>query len=255
MIDSHCHLADPKFALDLPEVLQRAKAAGIDHFMAIADTLVEAKKCIELADSHSEIFCTVGIHPHGAKDWQEGDDDRLRSLVASSSKVKAMGEIGLDYHYDHSPRDIQRDVFGTQLLLAKELSLPSVVHCREAVEDVRAIIQEVDPVSLVIHCCTEEWEDVQELVAKGYFLSFTGIATYPNAIAVRRTIERCPLSQMMIETDSPYLAPVPHRGKRNEPAYVIEVARVIAQIKGLSLEEVQRATTEQTLAFFNLGAL
>jgi TatD DNase family protein len=254
MIDSHCHLADAQFA-DLEAVLERAKAAGVEHVISIADTLAEAERCIRIAEAHPQLFATVGIHPHTAKEWQEGDDERIRTLVASSPKVKAIGEIGLDYHYDHSPRDIQRDVFGTQLLLAKELNLPAVIHCREAVEDVRKIIEEVRPIKAVIHCCTEVWADVAPLVDRGIFLSFTGIATYPTAVDIRKTIEMCPLSKMMIETDAPYLAPVPHRGKRNEPAYVLEVAKLIAKVKNIPLAEVDSVTSRNAMAFFALGTL
>lgn len=255
MIDSHCHLADAQFTHDLAGVLDRAKRAGLSACVSIGDDLKESHRCIELARQHPQLFATVGIHPHNAKNWQDGDDERIRELVRSSPKVVAVGEIGLDYHYDNSPRDMQRDVFGTQLMLAKELNLPAVVHCREAIEDVRKIIDEVAPPKLVIHCCTENWEDVKPLVEKGYHLSFTGIATYPTAVEIRKTIEHCPLEQLMIETDAPYLAPVPYRGTRNEPAHVAEIAKLVAKIKNIGLAEVDHVTTQTTLAFFGLEEL
>jgi TatD DNase family protein len=255
MIDSHCHLADAQFTHDLDAVLDRAKRAGLSACVTIGDDLKESQRCIELARQHPQLFATVGIHPHNAKHWQDGDDERIRELVRSSPKAVAVGEIGLDYHYDNSPRDMQRDVFGTQLMIAKELNLPAVVHCREAIEDIRKIIEEVAPPKLVIHCCTENWEDVKPLVEKGYHLSFTGIATYPTAVEIRKTIEQCPLEQLMIETDAPYLAPVPYRGTRNEPMHVAEIAKLVAKIKNIGLMEVDHVTTQTTLAFFGLEEL
>ncbi|MEK7218528.1 MAG: TatD family hydrolase, partial [Patescibacteria group bacterium] len=190
--------------------------------------------------------------PHNAKQWMEENLHQLEMMVRQSPKVRAVGEIGLDYHYDYSPRDVQRKVFDDQLKLTKEINISAVVHNRESITDLLAIIERVDPPKLVLHCCTETWEDVKGLVARGYFLSFTGIATYPNAGEVRETIRHCPLEQMMVETDAPYLAPVPHRGKRNEPAFVREVAKLIAKIKGLSPEEVERITTGNAEEFFGL---
>lgn len=252
MIDSHCHLADKQFDADLGAVIGRANEAGVTQMITIADTIAEGEKCIEIARRYDQVFCTVGVHPHEAKQWKRGDGDRIRSLVASSNKVKAVGEIGLDYHYNHSPQADQRAVFLEQLSLAHELSMPAVVHCRNAVEDVRTIVDEVEPLQLVIHCCTEKWSDVSWAVECGYFLSFTGIATYPASHDIRDTIKHCPLQQMMIETDCPYLAPVPHRGKRNEPAFVTEVLKEVAKIKDISIEEADRITTKNTIEFFQL---
>lgn len=252
MIDSHCHLADPQFADDLDEVLVRAKKAGITRMVTIADSLPEAEKCIEIAERHMHVFATVGVHPHNAKEWKRGDGDKLKEMVERSKKVKAIGEIGLDYHYDHSPRGDQRAVFLEQLTLSREFGLPAVVHCREAIDDVQRIVREVEPLQLVLHCCTEKWEDVEWLVNLGHLLSFTGMATYPKLKEIHDTIKHCPLECMMIETDAPYLAPVPHRGKRNEPAYVVEVAKAIADIKGVSVEEVEETTTKNAEQFFGI---
>lgn len=254
MIDSHAHLADMQFATDIEEVLHRAEEHGIEAMIAIADSIDEGRKCLFLAENHDQIYCTIGVHPHTAQGWKEGDGDTLRRLILSSPKVKAVGEIGLDYHYNFSPRDIQKSVFREQLLLAKQLGLPSVVHCREAIGDLRTIIEEVQPPRLVLHCCTEKWEDVAWLIDAGHLLSFTGIITYANAGDIRETVKRCPLDRLMIETDAPYLAPVPHRGKRNEPAFVVEVAKKVAEIKGVALEEADRQTTANTVAFFGLGS-
>ena len=253
MIDSHCHLADAQFEGDLLDVIARAKEAGVEQMVTIADSLEEAEKCLQIAEQYDQIFCTVGVHPHHAKDWRPGDGEKIKKMLQTSKKARAVGEIGLDYHYDHSPRGTQRAVFLEQLTIAKELGLPSVVHCREAVKDIRTIVEEVEPLQLVLHCCTEKWEDVEWMLKLGHFLSFTGMITYPKATEIHRTIEQCPLHQMMIETDSPYLAPVPHRGKRNEPAYVAEVLMKIATIKGVSVAEVEEQTTNNARMFFGLG--
>jgi TatD DNase family protein len=252
MIDSHCHLADQKFDIDLFDVVNRAKDSGIQMMICIADTLGEAKKCIDIAEQYPQIFATVGVHPHTSSHWTEDSEKQVRELVTSSKKVKAIGEIGLDFHYDLSPRDTQKKVFHQQLVIAKELDLPSVVHCREAVEDVWSIVRDVNPKKLVVHCCTEKFEDVKKFLEKGYLLSFTGIATYPNAQDIRECIRQCPMDQLMIETDAPYLAPVPYRGKRNEPAFVMEVAKLIAELKGIALQEVDEQTTKNTVEFFCL---
>lgn len=232
--------------------------------ITIADSIPESRFCLRIAEDFDNVFCTVGVHPHHAKDWKPSDADVLRSLVTSSPKVRAIGEIGLDYHYNFSPRDTQRPAFRAQLALAEELSLPVVVHCREAqnhslrsgsgqaIADVRADLKGMDFSKVVLHCCSETWEDVGDLVAQGLRLSFTGIATYPQSEEIRRTIRECPIEQIMVETDSPYLAPVPYRGKRNEPAFVQEVAKLVAQIKQLSLEEVDRITTQNAVEFFQL---
>ena len=254
MIDSHCHLADSKFENDVEEVLLRAKQAGVERIVTIADTLEEAERCIAIAEKYPQVFCTVGVHPHEAKRWGEGSWETMWELVRSSKQVKAIGEIGLDYHYDHSPRPKQQEVFQEQLKLANELQLPVVVHCRNAIGDIWKIIDEMRPEKLVLHCCTEVFEDVQKFLERGYLLSFTGIATYPKSEAIRETICKCPLAQMMIETDAPYLAPQGFRGKRNEPAFIVEVAKLIAELKGVSLEEVDRVTTANAVEFFGLPA-
>ena len=252
MIDSHCHLADKKFAADVDAVIERAKAVGIDTMITIADSLEEADECIAIAEAHENIFATVGVHPHHAKDWQGSDVARIRDLVTKSKKAKAIGEIGLDFHYDFSPRDVQQRAFQEQLALAKEIGLPVVIHCREAIHDLKEIIKQVGAKNIVMHCCTEKWDDVKDLVAEGAFLSFTGMITYANAQTIRDTVKECPLNQLMIESDSPYLSPQAQRGKRNEPAFVVEVAKAVAEIKGISLEEVAAATTQNAIKFFRL---
>lgn len=252
MIDSHCHLAAAEFATDRNAVIARAVSAGVTRMVTIADTLEEARQCIEIANEFSEVFCAVGVHPHHAATWRGEDTTTLKTLAQSSPRVRAIGEIGLDYHYDRSPRDVQEVVFREQLLLAKHLGLPAVIHSRDAADDMLRIIRDIEPPSIVIHCCTDAWADVREFVERGYMLSFTGIVTYPKSDVIRDTIRNCPLTQMMIETDAPFLAPVPHRGKRNEPAFVAEVAHAIAEIKGIGMQEVDEVTTENATRFFSL---
>lgn len=252
MIDSHCHLADKAFDADRMQVIARAKNAGVVAMMTIADDLHEAEKCIALCEQFDDLYCTVGVHPHRASEWKDGDRERVNAMIASSPKVKAVGEIGLDYHYDFSPRDTQKDVFREQLLLAKELKLPAVVHCREAIADVRAIIEEVDAGPFVLHCCTEKWEDIEWILERGSILSFTGIVTFPKSTDIHETVRNCPLEAMMVETDAPYLAPIPHRGKRCEPAFVLDTARFIAAMKGLSYEQFDAVVHRTTVAFFGL---
>ncbi|MBU0457965.1 TatD family hydrolase [Patescibacteria group bacterium] len=252
MIDSHAHLADKKFTRDLDEVIFRAKEEGVSHIITIADTIREGEKCIQIAEKYSNVFAVVGVHPHAAKNWQDSDSERLKKLISSSGRVKAIGEIGLDYFYDNSPRNVQQKVFKTQLEIARDLDFPVVIHCRKAIDNLKTIINEVGHSKLVIHCCTEEWNDISDLVDRGLLLGFTGIATYPKSSDIREVIKNCPLDQIMIETDAPYLAPDSKRGKRNEPAFVVEVAKLIAEIKGVSYEEVDEVTTKNTVEFYGL---
>ncbi len=251
MIDSHCHLADRKFRSDLDQVVDRAKQAGVSQLITISDTLKEGTECLKICDKYQNVFCAVGVHPHASKNWQEGDDERLMKMV-SSDKAVAIGEIGLDYYYDNSPRDVQRKVFEAELRIAKDMDVSVVVHCRDAIDDLKKIIDEVSYERIVIHCCTEKWEDVSDLISRGFMFGFTGIATYAKSEHIREVIKNCPLEQMMIETDSPYLAPEKFRGKRNEPAFVMEVAKLVAEVKGVSLEEVDRVTTKNAEGFFDM---
>ena len=252
MIDSHCHLAASEFSQDIDATITRAMQTGVTRFIAISDTMKDIEPSRLFAEKYEQVFYTAGVHPHEASSFDRTRDLALIQKAAEHPKCLAIGEIGLDYHYMHSPKDTQQRVFEAQLALAKQLDLPAVVHCRDAVEDVWTIVQHVQPRMLVIHCCTEKWKDVERFVAAGYFLSFTGIITYPKSDDIRHTVGECPLSQLMIETDSPFLAPVPYRGKRNEPAFVLEVAKKVAEIKGISLVEVDRITTENTEKFFSL---
>lgn len=252
MIDSHCHLADAKFDADIEAVVTRANAAGVSGMICIADSMAEGEKCRAIAERFACVSWTMGVHPHVAAGFDFAHDPGKIRAALKHPKCKAVGEIGLDYHYMNSPKDVQQRAFEEQLKIAKECDVPAVVHCRDAVEDVWAVINHVKPDKLVVHCCTERWHDVERFVAAGYFLSFTGIATYPKSDVIRDCIAHCPLAQMMIETDSPYLAPVPHRGKRNEPSFVVEVAAIIAKTKNMDLADVITTMDANTVTFFDL---
>lgn len=241
-----------KFSSDIAEVIARAAAVGIDRLVTIADSLPEGQECLQIAEQYDQIFCTIGVHPHNASSWDKRSAMRLRELATSSNTVVAIGEIGLDYHYMNAPKEDQMRAFREQLQIANDLSLPVVVHNRESIGDLLPIVADLQPKKLVLHCNTEKWEDCSELIEMGYLFGFTGIATYPKSEEVRRTIQRCPLEHMMIETDAPYLAPQSQRGKRNEPAFLKETAELIADIKGISLEEFDAITTKNTEEFYGL---
>ena len=253
MIDSHCHLADSRFDSDFLDVLSRARDRGVDRFVAIADTFEEGDRCLKLANKYDQIFCTMGVHPHRASTWNLSEGKAKIVEAAQHPKMVAVGEIGLDYHYMNSPKEDQIKAFRDQIEIAKELELPLVVHNRDSIEDLMTVINELQPPHMVLHCCTEEWGNVLELIDRGYLFGFTGIATYPKSQAIRDTIKHCPLKQMMVETDAPYLSPEGYRGKRCEPAYVVEVAALIAEIKGVSYEEVDRITTANTEEFYAIS--
>ncbi len=252
MIDSHCHITAKEFDADRGLTIERAKAAGVTTLVTICDEMGDIPKCQELAEKFDHIFYSAGVHPHHAKLFDAARDLPIIRAAAKNKKCKAIGEIGLDYHYMNSPKDTQQRVFEYQLKLAKELDLPAVVHCRDAVEDVWTIVSHVKPKKLVVHCCTEKWSDVSRFVEAGYLLSFTGIVTYPKAEDIRETVKQCPLESLMVETDAPFLAPVPHRGKRCEPMHVVETAKKIAEIKGVDLGEVDRVTTKTAKKFFSI---
>lgn len=252
VIDSHCHLASADFDTDLEAVIARAESAGVKQMVCISDSLAEAEKCLQIANKYDHIFYTVGVHPHCAKDWQAGDETRVQTLMSASKKAKAVGEIGLDYHYNFSEPATQQKAFREQLRIAKDLGVPAVVHCREAVSDLRRIIEEVDCRQFVIHCCTESFTDISWVLDRGGLLSFTGIATFPKSELIRDCIRQTPLDRLMIETDAPYLAPIPHRGKRNEPAYVAEVLKLVAELKNVSVVEAEQVITKTTKEFFGI---
>jgi len=261
-IDSHCHLDGPRFDSDREQVISRAKEAGIAKILCIGtgDGPGTLDCAVKIAEQHDCIYATVGIHPHEAQLAKDSDFVELEQL-ARRPKVIALGEIGLDYYYDHSPRDVQKNVFIRQMELARVAKLPIVIHCRpsdhseNAWEDCLALIeQHWKPSGLggILHCFTSTWTHAKRALDMGFMISFAGNVSFPKAQQIRDSAKEVPLDRMLIETDAPFLAPLPYRGKRNEPAYVKETARHIAELRGLSAEQVGTETTNSFHRFFSL---
>ena len=255
LIDSHAHIQGPEFAADLNGVIDRAHAAGVEKILVVGGTgeLSSNDAAVAVANSFTGLFATVGMHPHDAKDVSEQDFERLEHLAADP-KVVAVGETGLDFYYDHSPRDLQVKVFTRFIHMARALELPLIVHDRDAHRDIAELLKSEGGENLrgVIHCFTGDYPAAKEFLDLGFYLSFSGIVTFKNAEALREVVRELPLDRMLVETDSPYLAPVPHRGKRNEPAFVLQVAETIASVKGLPLQEIAEATSRNAGALFGI---
>lgn len=262
LVDSHCHLDGPRFESDRDQVIARAREAGISNLLAVGtgDGPGTLDCAVKLARQYEIVYATVGIHPHEAKLAGEADFQELERL-AKEPKVIAWGEIGLDYYYDHSPRDVQQKVFTRQMEMARAAKLPIVIHCRpsdnsdNAWEDCLALVQQHwKPSGLggVLHCFTGTWAHAQRALDMGFMISFAGNVTFPKAQQICDAASKVPLERMLIETDSPFLAPVPYRGKRNEPAFVKEVARQIGELRGILAEEIARTTAENFYRFFKV---
>ena len=256
LIDSHAHIDFPQFDADRDAMLERARAAGLTALLAIGSGPGPEKldAAIPYAEQHDWIYASIGTHPHEAKDFTSAHLDQL-SKLAAHPKVIAWGEIGLDYFYDHSPREIQAQVFRDQLARAYAAELPIIIHCRDAWPDTLAILDEVwRPTGLggILHCFTSTLEDAQRGLDMGFLISFAGNSTYPKAGSIRDVAKALPLDKILIETDSPFLAPQGFRGKRNEPAHVAEVAKALATVRNLSPEEVAAATAANFRRFFAL---
>jgi TatD DNase family protein len=244
LVDSHVHLDDVKFDADREQIIERALAAGVECMMAIGtgNGPPDLEVAVRLADRHPSIYATIGVHPHDASKATPETWTRLRELSAHP-KVLAVGEIGLDYHYDFSPRDVQRAVFEQQLALAAECGEPIVIHTREAWDDTLAILRAHWHGGGIMHCFTGDEAQARQAIDLGFHLSFGGVLTFPKAAEVRQAARLAPEDRLLIETDCPYLAPVPHRGKRNEPAFVVETARRLAEVRGVPPEAIAAATT------------
>jgi TatD DNase family protein len=262
-IDSHAHLEMEQFDADREQMLARAREAGIEKIVAIGSgTGPGSLDCgIQLAEQHEYIYATIGIHPHEAKLATDADFQELERL-ARRPKVIAWGEIGLDYFYDHSPREWQQGVFLTQMELARAAKLPIVIHCRpsdkseNAWDDCLQLMEQhwrASGLGGILHCFTGSWSHARRALNMGFMISFAGNLTFPKAQTIRDAAKEVPLERLLIETDSPFLAPVPHRGKRNEPAFVKEVARHMGEIRGLSTEETGRQTATNFYNFFKLA--
>lgn len=252
LFESHCHLTDRRFDADRVETIERARAAGVGAIVSIASSVADAERVAELTRAHRQVWGTAGVHPHEA--GRAGPDDVLRveELLNASSRLVAVGETGLDYHYDFCPRDRQRDLFHAHARLAADTGLPLVVHSRSADDDTRAVIDEFrDAARGVLHCFTGGMRLLEEALDAGWHISFTGLVTFRNFDG-QEALRAVPSDRLMIETDSPYLAPVPHRGRRNEPAWVARVRDGVAEVRRESPEEVERYTTRNALRFFGL---
>ncbi len=251
--DSHCHLTDAQFDSDREAVIERARAAGVSRFIVIGATgdFSHNEKAVALAREHADVFAVIGVHPHDAKTITPDTYARLREL-AREPKVVGLGETGLDFYYDNSPREDQRTHFRAFIHLARELGLPLSMHVREAYGEAVDTLQVEGEgqVRGVMHCFTGSVEEARALLDLNLFISFSGIVTFKTAHALREVARIVPLERLLIETDCPLLAPVPYRGKRNEPTYVVQVAKTLAEVKGLALTEVAEATRRNTEALF-----
>ena len=248
MIDTHCHLYDKKLINDLDDIVNNAQNENITKMICIGDSIETSKQSIQISETYNQIYASFGIHPHEAKEAPNSYLDIIKKNAAHK-KVVAIGEIGLDYHYNFSEPKIQKLVFREQLELAKGLDLPAVVHCRDADEDLYNVISESKHSKGVIHCFASDTNFAKKIIDLGFHISFTGMITFVKHL--EQVIKDIDLKHILIETDSPYLAPIPYRGKTNQPAYVKQIAETIADIKNISIEKVDNITTKNALSLFN----
>lgn len=257
-VDSHAHIDGPEFDVDREDIIQRAHAAGVSGILNVGTGDPHSgalERAIELGRTHQSIYTAIGTHPHDARLYDDRAEERIRTLIASGERVVAWGEIGLDFHYDNSPRDVQVAVFKRQLHAARDLNLPVIIHTREAeAETIDTLKTDYDGAERrgVFHCFSGSEELARRAIDLGFMISFSGIVTFKKANELRHIAQRLPLDRLLIETDCPYLTPAPHRGKRNEPAYVVEVARCLAGLHGREIEELAHIATENFTRFFNL---
>jgi TatD DNase family protein len=254
LIDSHAHLEMPEFRKDLSEVLQRAKDSGVEYIFTVGTERKDWRRVLEITQFHPSVFAILGVHPHNASEIDDGTYPILKKLC-QNNKVRAYGEIGLDFFRNHSPRDVQLKRFREQIGLAKELKLPIVVHDREAHRETQEILksEKAGENGGIIHCFSGDEEMAKACIEMGFYISIPGSITYKNAGSFHEIVKRFPLESLLVETDAPFLTPVPFRGKRNEPSYVRYTAEKIAEIKKVSLEKVAEATTQNALKVFRLN--
>ena len=250
LVDTHCHLADAAYDADRPEVLERAWEAGLAHIVVIGESPAASDRALALAAVHERLSTTAGIHPHDASDWTSETAEWLRERLRHP-KVVAAGEMGLDYHYDHSPRPAQRAAFEAQLALAAEAAKPAVIHARDADDDVADVLRNQPGVTAILHSFSSGLGLLRAGLVLRHYVSFSGMVTFRNW-RLDQAILDTPLDRLLLETDGPYLAPVPHRGKRNEPAFVCRVAELIAGLRGISLDDLIARTGENAARVFGL---
>lgn len=261
LIDSHCHIDGEQFDADRSEVISRAQNAGVKAMLVVgtgdAHDFENFARVVRLADSHQNIFCSIGVHPHDAKTFGKIEEGKLVDLAKSSPKVIGWGEIGLDYYYDHSPRDVQREVFIRQIRIARDLNLPIIIHSRDADDETVEILTEEcnypDFRGGIMHCFGGTPAMAESLMKIGFMISFAGNVTFKKAENLRDAARVVPLEKLLIETDCPYLTPIPFRGKRNEPMYVKETAKFLAEFYGIELERLANQTTKNFLEFFRVN--
>ncbi|MDK2801295.1 MAG: TatD DNase family protein [Clostridiales bacterium] len=252
--DSHAHFDDERFNRDRETLLQNMQQKGVRYILNAASDIDTSQKCVELTEKYDFIYASVGVHPHNVAGITENDMQLLMHL-SKHSKVVAIGEIGLDYYYDHSPREEQKYWFRRQIQLAKQLNLPVIIHNRDAHADSMEIIQaeDISTIGGVIHCFSGSWEMAKKLIAMGIYISIAGPITFKNAVKSVEVVKNLPMDKILIETDSPYLTPVPYRGKRNDSSYIKYVAEKIAEIKGLTVKEVAQKTMENAKRLFKIA--
>jgi TatD DNase family protein len=245
LTDSHCHIDMPQFDADRDEVVARAREAGVQEMLIVGGVDEEDGhlRALRVAESYG-FPASAGVHPHEAKLATDAVYDELRGL-AKERRIVALGEIGLDFHYDHSPRDVQREVFRRQVRLAREVGLPVIIHTREADDETATLLEEEGAAEFggVIHCFTGGPELARRALGLGFFISFSGIAAFPRSEGIQEVAKSVPLDRLLVETDAPFLAPPPHRGKRNEPAFVVDLARKLAALREIGLAEIGAAAT------------
>jgi len=259
LIDTHSHISFPEFKEDLDEVLERAKKAGVEKIISVGCDLKSCDESLDLANKYDFVYATLGLHPYEARAVTEDLMKKWEVLARAHKKIVAIGECGLDYFKARVPKDIQKQAFKLQLSLAQKLDLPVIVHNRDADEETLEVLKEFRavgfhssaPLKVIFHCYGSTLGFAEKVWEAGFFTSFTGVITYPGAHELREVVKACPLDRFMVETDCPYLAPQMNRGKRNEPAFVKDVAYQIAKSKSLSFDEISKISTENALKFFN----
>lgn len=256
IIDSHAHLDNERFDEDREDIIKRFEEDKILLVINPAVDELSSFKSVEIANKYERMYAMVGTHPHDAKDYTQKLSEKYKKLALENSKVVAIGEIGLDYHYDFSPQDVQKKVFIDQIYLAKELNLPIVIHSRESFEDTYSILKEhAQGMKVLLHSFNETWEDCEKYLELGFYISLGGMITFKNAKNLVKVVEKMPLDRVLLETDSPYLTPVPNRGKRNEPKYTHDTAKRFSEIRVCDLDYIRELTNQNTIRFFDIEGI